>query len=610
MLRVPSGACTIALGMLLGLLGACGSPPAASSPRNASDEFTHLPRDGKTCLLVRPGVASPRQRSILQGFSRAADIAWEPGVVSWAQVGLDQAWRAEATLSIPAEEFIEAVHAIHVSEPWRDICTGDCATPRIWILGPRRVGAGAHFWHHFDHEPMRCEVDRDGKIVEQGRTRDGARRQMHATQQHVLIAREVRNPINVPLPGFRHEHFDERLWNVRRFRGDDAELRAQDERYRREAMLQLAQAQRPIPVDRIRMDDWDSIHEQLALWSEEAATRGEPAERELARLVGRVAAAHHEGRSLLIACARACLDHGCGADVLPWLDAHLTETRGNDRLRLLRRRAARVGAPQRFPALLEEDGVTENGALAAAMLMDAEPYEAAEAAWRAHEALPSPRLRRSTGRLPLATLVETLVALLDVSGNPLRAVYVRMDTASLTPPPPLQPPFLRVSWPQGEGGRQMLLVPLTHDVSDAPALFQDLEGSATISVGIGDEDGPTESLTLHGRFEADLFVIEAASRAYDWDVVSRLLAEPLGRLSRRLFPPPNFTFEASANEQALFEERARADEGIACASGREGGTVFECAVSPERMSTRRSMVEVVRPALVPRARRRRGPRDP
>lgn len=594
----------MALGiLLLSVSGGCGSAPEATVVQDTRDEFSDLPSDGKSCLLVRPGAASPRQRSILKGFSRAHDIAWQPGVVSWAQVRVDSAWRAEATLSIPAEDFVEAASAIRVSEPWNDICTGDCANPRIWILGPRRVGVGAHFWHHFDHDPVRCEPNRDGKIVEQGRTQNGQHHQMHATHQHVLIAREVLNRVNVPMPGFRHEHFDDRLWIVRRFRGDDAELRAQDERFRREAMLEIAQAQRPLPIERIRMDDWDSIHEQLALWSEEVVARGEPAQRELARLVGRVAAAHHEARNLLIDCARACLKSGCGADVLPWLDAHLTETRGNDRLRLLRRRAVREAAPQRLPALLEQDGVANNGALAAEMLMSAEPYEAAEAAWRAHEALPSPRLRPSPGRLPLNTLLETLVGLLDIPGNPLRAVYVRIDTESPVSAQPVHPPFLQVSWPEGEGARQMLLVPLTHDVSGAPQVFQDLGGTTTITVGVGDEDGPTATLSIQGQVDGDGFLIEAASRQYAWDAVSRLVAEPLARLSHRLFPRPGYTFEASAAEQALFEERARADEGIACASGREGGGVFECAVSPERMSTRRSMVEVVRPVLVPRGRR-------
>ncbi|MFT5357607.1 MAG: hypothetical protein ACI9KE_004844 [Polyangiales bacterium] len=544
-------------------------------------------------------------------------MAWEPGVVSWAQVRVDRAWRAEAELSIPAETFIASTNAIRVSEPWQEICTGDCATPRVWILGPRRIGVGAHFWHHFGHDTARCEPVHDVEVVEQGLSQNGALHRMNATELHVLIAREVFGTSNPPSPGFRHEHFDGHLWSVRRFRGDDAELRAQDERFRREAMLELAQAQRPLPVERIRMDDWDSIRIQLALWSEEAAARGEPARRELARLVGRVAAAHHEVRRFLIECSKACIEHGCALAVLPWLDAHLTETRGTDRIRLLRRMAAHAAAPHRLPALLEEDGVTENGALAAAMLTSAGPYEAAEAAWRAHEALSSPRLRNSAGRLPLDTLVETLVGLLDASGNPLRAVYVRLDGEEAASDRGFEPPFLRVFWPEGEGERQMLLVPPTHDISNAPALFREFEGAATISVGLGDEEGPSETLSIQGRVEGNEFLIEAASRRFAWDSVARLVGEPLQRLSPRLFPRPSYTFEASATEQALFEERARADEGIACASRRQGGGVFECAVSPERMSARRSMVEVVRPVLGPGARnagrgRRRAttPREP
>ena len=524
-------------------------------------------------------------------------MAWLPGVVSWAQVVVERAWRAEVELSVPAVDFIATTRAIHVSEPWRDVCTGDCATPRVWILGPRRIGVGAHFWQHFDHHTIRCEPDRDGKIVEQGRTLNGRAHQMHATQHHVLIALEVSNSVDTPMPGFRHERFAGRLWTVRRFRGDDAELRAQDERFRREAMLDIAQARRPLPVDRIRMDDWDLVHEQLALWSEEAANGGDAARRELARFVGRVAAAHHEDRTFLVDCANICMAHGCAADVLPWLDAHLVDTRGNERLRVIRRMAVRAAAPERLPGLLEAEGVTQNGTQAAAMLMNAEPYEAAEAAWRANEALPAPRLRPGEGRLRRSTLLETLVALLNTS-NSLKAVYVRVDTeGEVSGSPVALPPMLRVGWPQGDGARQMLLVPLTHDIADAPPILMGVEGVATISVGLGDEDGPTDTLSIRGRFDGGVFVLDAASRHYVWEAVARFVAEPLERLSRRVFPAPDYSFEASAEERTLFEERARADEGIACVSGRRGGASFECAVSSHRMSARRAMVEVVRPAL-------------
>lgn len=591
-------------GLILALVAGCGSQqPQTDAVIQAADPFANLPTDGKRCVLVRPGAASPQQRQLAGHYSRAHPLAWEHGVISWAQVSLDQAWRAEVELSIPAEEFIEAVGGVLVEGPWEDVCTGDCQVPRMWVIGPRRLGAGAHYWHHFDHSPARCQFVANPQVVEQGLT-SRAKRFRTTVGAGITLAHEVRSALSLRrrdlvTPSPETARFDGGVWQVVHFRLDDIALREQDERFRRQAMLERAQAQRPSPVDRIRMHDVRELRRQLELWTQEARGRGEAARAELSRLVSRIATAHVGNRILMLESARACLAEGCAEVVLPWLDTFIRQGGADERVLLFRRWAARDSAPDRLPSLLEADGVTRSGQSAASMLTSQENYQAAEAAWRADESLPSPRLARASGRLPVATLHETLVGLLDGTGDPLRVLYIRTDFRGQNDDVQhrVDPPLLRVAWPHGDGVRQIALVPLTHDISQAQAVWNGLRGEVTLTLALGDELAPGPALSIRGRVEGEEFVIHAASARYDWSAVRRFVSEPLERLSRRLFPQPPYRFEASEAEQAILEERARADESIACASGQDGGGVFECAVSPERTSARRSMVEVVRPLL-------------
>lgn len=576
-----------------------------SSPAAPSGPFDRLPL-GDSCVQVRPGLVSPQRRGAASEASSATNFAWVDGVAAWYEVRFANAWRAEVELSGSFDEFAEKTNAIIVPGPWDGACEETCGRVHLWRLGPRRAGVGVYNWPEQAHG-ARCGEMRRGR-VEQGQQtvrREVQEHYIEADEHQLIVSRQVPSDLDLTtragLPHIHVETREGRPWLVRYIHFADLDLEEQDRRFRNEAYLESRQRTRPLPVARVRVMDTPHATEQLRLWGVEAQRRTAAVE-SLLDLITRLSVAQPSNVGLLKQAAALAFAVGHPEGVLPWLDEYLEQApnEADERVHVLRRWAVSAAAPERLAGLLREEDVTRNAEEAAQMLMSTHPYDVAESVWVADETLREPRLRRVRrgGSLPLSTLVETLVGLLDLPGTGTPAVFARVDSVERFDPFVAQSLTLVARWHLGVGSRALLMSPHFAEVSDTAPRIQSFTGEATVTVSLGDDSGANGgALSVQGHVDGDVFVIERASQRYDWAAVATFVGEPLIGLSRRLFPPPSYRFSASAEAQETLMERSRADEGIACAAGRDGGDVFECAVPAERIIARRSMVDLVRPLL-------------
>lgn len=533
-------------------------------------------------------------------------MAWGEGIAAWYEVRFRNAWRAEIELSGSFEEFAEKANAIILPGPWDGACEGTCGRVHLWRLGPRRAGVGVYNWPE-QAQGARCGAVRGGRVEQGTEIIHGELREhyIEADEHQLIVSRQLPSELDLAtrtrLPHVHTQTRDGRSWLVRYIHFADLDLEEQDRRFRNQAYLESRQRTRPLPVARVRVMDTPHATEQLRLWGVEAQRRTAAVE-SLLDLITRLSAAQPSNVGLLKQAAALALAVGHPEGVLPWLDAYLEQApdEADERVHVLRRWAVSTAAPERLAGLLEEEGVTRNGAEAAQMLVSTHPYDIAESVWVADETLRQARRRRVRrgGSLPLSTLVETLVGLLDLPGTGTPAVFARVDTVERFDGFVAQSLTLAARWRSGVGSRAFLMSPHFAEVSDATPRIQSFTGEATVTVALGDDSGAHgDVLSIQGHVDGDVFVVERASQRYDWAAVATFIGEPLIALSRRLFPPPNYRFSASAEAQESLMERSRADEGIACAAGRDGGGVFECAVPAERIIARRSMVDLVRPLL-------------
>ncbi|MEM7609383.1 MAG: hypothetical protein AAF411_28900 [Myxococcota bacterium] len=212
--------------------------------------------------------------------------------------------------------------------------------------------------------------------------------------------------------------------------------------------------------------------------------------------------------------------------------------------------------------------------------------------------MPSSRLVRVRrgARLPHASAVETLVALIDardgappgimVSAQGEGAAEARIDQLGGT---------AIARWSRDGGIAVAALVP-PGDELRLRDLLEPFAGRVTLSVGLHDGGASiAPSLAVRAVLErdGDRWNVLRGPSGYRWEHVRRYLAEPLAAMPDRLFPAPNVVLPDEGNAIRLLE-RAGDDSALVCAA-RDGG--IDCAMPPERMLARRALADLVAPLI-------------
>ncbi|MEM6957907.1 MAG: hypothetical protein AAF645_19580, partial [Myxococcota bacterium] len=203
---------------------------------------------------------------------------------------------------------------------------------------------------------------------------------------------------------------------------------------------------------------------------------------------------------------------------------------------------------------------------------------------------------RGNVRLPRASAVETLVALVDtrdgsppgimVSAQGEGAVEARIDQLGGT---------AIARWSQGGGIAVAALVP-PGDELRLRDLLEPFEGRVTLSIGLHDGGAsiaPHVAVRAVLERDGESWNVLRGPSGYRWEHVRRYLAEPLAAMPDRLFPAPNVTLPDEGNATQLLD-RARRDSALVCAA-RDG--VIDCAMPPERMLARRALADLVAPLI-------------
>ncbi|MFW5876595.1 MAG: hypothetical protein ACOCXM_07650, partial [Myxococcota bacterium] len=378
-----------------------------------------------------------------------------------------------------------------------------------------------------------------------------------------------------------------------RFDFEDLFLAFEDARRLRRARRAAAGRAFVVPIDRVNVANLEEVRRQVSLRFAALDRAGPAGRRELAetlaRLLERAIAAHPEARDLHRRLARLALDElDEPREAEAVADAVLSRGEGElEKWRLLRREARAARSAERLAEALHEDGrvASAERARRAAQDLVALHRRGVDYAWAEGAMEVAVALERSPSldvhpveppvRLPLASLLPTLVTLVDLGFDTTDPVYFAVQSASWVEPlgdDPACLPFQRTGaegWCVGgvdegvdaraiEGGRRM-----------ASRLGQ---GAFSIVMASVSTDGrrpqPRRVLQVEGRVEDDAFVLTGASgamRSAPWDRTRRYLAEPLAGLAPRMFPAPEIRIEAERSAHARRILRHAADlPGVQC----------------------------------------------
>ena len=403
-----------------------------------------------------------------------------------------------------------------------------------------------------------------------------------------------------------------------RFHWDDLALAAEDEARVRRALAEAARDRLHLPVEQVSVSNLEVVLAQLALRREQlAAASSEEARiraaRGLVALLRRARRVHPGNETLARAHFDVLLDPlGEAADAAEVATAMLGAEPVEPASWARRRREAlaHVGPEALAEALVRDEVVPAARAEAAAATLVAlrGSYESAEGAVVVAEAPPAEarRLRRARGSLPLATLLETLVALLDQGAA--RNVHAVLRTDAALEPGVRDTSAGRVlGWREGDASVRVAAswTGATDFLRGTQrALFRGLDGGEVdLLVALSPMDGaatePDGVLRLRGRVEGErLSLTQASSRAFRWDAVGTYVGAPFGELEVRLFPPPDLEAGFESGEDARRARRRAGEEPVlSCRAPeeREEGVTLRCRTSPQLDASRRAWVRVVAP---------------
>ncbi|MEM9069134.1 MAG: hypothetical protein AAGE52_11540, partial [Myxococcota bacterium] len=399
------------------------------------------------------------------------------------------------------------------------------------------------------------------------------------------------------------------------------ELARDDERRHREALAEEARIRRPVPADRVDVNDLARLRAQVELrWRRLSATRESlqgPQARELRVLLERGRQVHPDDGPLARMLLRVLLDFlRDGESASNLADEMLGRgVRDPEAWRIGRRRGLGLMGAEALRETLVEDGVaTRQGAARAASMLAGFPgdYEIAEGAWLAlqQSRRVERTLHRVRGVVPASALIDTLVSLVDPDG-PSKSIHViaRVDA-------PLEVSAVGtenarvLTWPEGTFSWRV-----GADQLDAPdhlrgltrGLFRDLPDDVGLEILLaavpfgGSLEEPDGAIRVRARLQGGDLSVERASLRLDWEAVAHYLSVPFEGLETRLFPPPDLEVEmpdVAAAERLL--DRASEEPVLRCDRGEAtaGPEVsVECGASPQLDATRRAWRRVVWPWL-------------
>ncbi len=648
-----------------------GPAPAVTGARvedAASQLAARLPPGGDGCVVARVGTVPARRRDLVAPLSAASALAWASAapIVAYAETSQGRRFGRSVRALLRVSDRAAARAWLVDGAPVRVVfgASEECqAGWRCWVaredaedartlvlaLGPwdsSRAGAGDGCVRAAQRWPQAIEVARVAVELPFETEADGLRLHLADTAilpsiRGLLWRRRLRRPSTVSPMEFEElvdllsELEQGRFFTasrVRRWREggvhhteaaylwEDLELARADRRRLRAALAEEARDELPLPLASVDIGDLRSLRHQIALRRRrmnaapparrvthaqelrallERAHEVFPGDEALARgLVSLLMREFGEGERAA-AVTREMLALGVG-DAEGW--------------RLLRRQALAFVGVEALAAGLVEDGVLDRRRAreaAQVLVRFASDYELAEAAWiAARQARSLARRLRPVGgvRLPLTSLLDTLVVLADPDG-PTKSIHAFLRIDAELPPGAAGPPDGRtLTW--SEGGTSWRVGAERLDAPDhlrglARGLFAELpdQVEAELLVAAVPFDGrlsePSGAVRVRGRLEGGDFVLRQASMRLDWDAVTHYLAEPFAQLVPRLFPPPELALEAeNAAEAQGLVERAADEPVLRC---RASGDSVRCGVSPQLDVSRRGWRRVVWPRLEGRA---------
>jgi hypothetical protein len=655
-----------------------------------------LPAGADRCAVARPGRIAEDRRALFLRLSATDAFAWVRGlpVVAYASATRYEADGRRAKvilirLAAPDARLRERIseHA-PVGFRWDagpGHCRGaGCSLPRAQVIDPRTVRIDEGTWPAAEasselrclalaaSEPEALEVfaDRGEVWIGSGErmlpseivTRADARRVSRTKRLRVGSAAEARaaqaeavqlTGLVPDVLGSEVEALVERdaiVWRVR-ILWEDLELAVEDERRLAAIAAHEERRRTPLPPEEVVVSDIGAAREQIELRGASlpalaGATRRAAAV-QLRVLLVRTLAAHPGDVRVARTLVRLLLDDLHEPDVaLGVAEAFLaTEPSDAERWRLLRREALALQGRDALAPALEADGIVLRGegnrAAAALVAMRARgtDYEWAEGAWTAASALErragALRLRPAAhpGSIPLATLPETLDALVELGGvGPapatrgvfmlVRAPGALADLAAAEGWIELTDARGRAAWlGASPGAESQRLRSLGLGLGAALAVSATPEARVDVAFGVllpapradagagggirGTQIAPATVVRLVGHVEDGVLVVERAGAGgadVRWDEVSRWIAEPLLTLEHRTFPAPEVAFELrDADEVARVLAAGSATTGITC---HETGLRVQCEAQPQDPAAARRLVsDAARGILAEDARR-------
>ncbi len=620
-----------------------------------------LPAGGDGCVVARVGAVPERRRALVAQLSVASSVAWAPGapVVAYAETSQRRPSGRSVRALLRVSDPNQARRWLVERAPVRVVFGSDARCEEGWRcwrartegsvialeLGPwdsslpgveracgdavRRAPDALEVARVAVESPFHAELSGPRYlvgVVELVPSEHGLRWRRRMFRPRTLPPQEFEWFVDLQSEMERERIVASR--SVRRWqRGDthhteidyvweDLELAREDRRRMREALAEEAREELPLPVESVDVSDVRALWHQVALHrrrmerGSEGARMGHalqlrqllmraheafPEDEELARALVRVLLEELNDGEAAVSVATAMLGAGV-SDASSW--------------RLLRRRAMAAVGVESLTGALIEDGVVGRRAApraAGALVHFREDYELAEAAWiAAQESRGLARRMRRVGsaRLPVASLVDTLVVLADPDG-PAKSIHAFLRLEAELEPSAAGTPEARVlTWVDRGGtwraGAERLDGP-DHLRGLGRGLFRELPDGAEMELLVaavpfdGRLDEPAGAVRVAGRLLEGDFVVTRASVGLDWEAVAHWLAGPFEQLQPRLFPPPEFAIEASdAAEAQALTERASREPVLRC---RAEGSLVRCGGSPQLDATRRAWRRVVWPKL-------------
>lgn len=548
-----------------GLVAACVGCGAAPLPREARSDVMDrlvaaLPRGAASCVLTAPRWVSDQRRAVLEGASRESTLGWSrtPHVAASVRCRYEGAREGTVVRAwIDGEIALDAL-PMHVRAEGAPCEADTCDWPVARIDGEF------------------VEIVSEG--VEAGPERGAEAELARLLSQHPRALEIVVSDAEVRVLALDGEALREIVRDDagrfdRTLSWDEIEVRAEDQRIRREHALRGEPTRTVVPLESIDFLDDAHLRAQLSARLERAARRRRAAvDAELEAVARAALERRSEDLGVVDLALEALRRTGHVDDALAWVE-RLARSEDHDEERAARVRsrgwaiAIRAEHPSAAARLIEaglatpEDAETMSEALAGALagLPDGrvaarahvEPYELDRAVRHLRGVTAGATLTPITTDVALAPagLVPTLLALM--SETPFEPgleveVSARFSVSAVTSGVAVLEPSARfVVLPEigvfAAGATLGAEIVVVADPFAAPG-----DGPFTLVVRIGPAGAPVSELAVAGevrRGRVHLTAVSPAARGWDWERLGRDVVGPFATALERRFPDAQVEWE-------------------------------------------------------------------